>query len=101
METLRFEFVDGSAELVSRGSSRYRELIEDGHTPVGSVPPSDGISDTLQDYLATRLTAAAAEATAGLAPRVDDVEAELEGRLAPEGLADTIKSGVRADAKPP
>ena len=76
-ETLRFEFVDGTAELVAHGSPRYRELIADGHTPVGSVPPSDGISDDLQAYLTERLNTTATEATAGLGPRLDDVEADL------------------------
>lgn len=51
MATVRFEFVDGTAELVYVGGSRYRELLEEGHAPVGSVPESDGISDQLQAYL--------------------------------------------------
>lgn len=93
-ETLRFEFVDGTAELVRHGSVRYWELIEDGHTPVGSIPASDGISDPLEAYLAARFSAAAAEATAGLEPRVSDVEAEVEGRLSESGLAATIEAGV-------
>lgn len=89
-EQLRFEFVDGSVELVRTGSPRYWELIEDGHTPVGSVPASDGISDALESYLAARFTASAQEATAGLSPRVDAVEGEVAGRLSDTSLKATF-----------
>lgn len=77
-ETLRFEFVDGTAELVRHGSVRYWELIEDGHTAVGSVPESDGISDSLEAYLAGRFD----DGDAATAARVSDPETQTGAALA-------------------
>lgn len=59
MAQLEFEFVDGTREIVWPDSPRYRELLADGHAPVGSVPESDGISDQLEAYLAGAFTAVA------------------------------------------
>lgn len=74
----RFEFVDGTAELVRHGSPRYWELIADGHVPVGEVPASDGISDALEAYLGSTLAA-------------KSVQTEVEtGRLSEAGLSATI-----------
>lgn len=56
MATAIFEFVDGTEEHVTVGGRRYRELIEDGHTPTGSVPEPNGISDQLEAYLGGRFT---------------------------------------------
>lgn len=112
-----FEFADGSQEIVRDGSLRYWELIEDGHTPIGSVPESDGVSDALEAYLAGRFGAQVdtsdgavalalnegTEAPAAvqvivdgsvdpLAARVDTAEGELEGRLSASALSDTIST---------
>lgn len=53
-EVLIFELADGTREQVWHGSPRYLELIGDGHTPMGSVPESDGISDQLEAFLEAR-----------------------------------------------
>lgn len=114
-QQLRFEFVDGSAELVRYGSPRYWELIGDGHTPVDTLPGSDGVSDSLEAYLAARFgvqvdtTDAAvadvlqsgtespgvvqgvvADAVAPVEARVDTAESELSGRLSAVTLAATF-----------
>lgn len=122
----RFEFVDGTAELVRHGSPRYWELIGDGHTPVGELPESDGISDAFETYLAARFgagldatdTAVAAALESGvLSPavvqdvvdatlvpfdgRVDATEAELSGRLSEETLSATIETAIESDIANP
>lgn len=93
-EQLRYEFVDGTAELVRRGSRRYWELTEDGHTPVGVLPESDGISDAMETYLAARFGVSDAGALAAVEGEVSDVQAELAGRLSEAALSATIAAEV-------
>ena len=96
-ETYRFEFVDGTAELVAHGSVRYHELLADGHSPVGSVPASDGISDGLESWIDGRLGANVATtdtAVAGAVTSGPETTAALSATIEPVRVAPFRAAGA-------
>lgn len=90
MEPLIFEFVDGTQEIVWPDSPRHRELVADGHSPVGSVPASDGVSDALEAFLDERF---------GVQVETTDAAVSLaltSGTESPAAV-DTVTEGLVAD----